>query len=320
MTLRAPLLLLGLTACAAGTPSAPAPASITAIEQISGTTSLLIGMSPVNEKIVWASGVRGAWVRTIDGGATWTHGTVPGGEFLQFRDVHALDANTAWLMSAGTADSARIYVTHDGGSTWTLQYTNPDLKGFYDCFDFWDARRLRSSTLPKAVEGEGSFAASGTCLITRPGGHAWIAVGTPSAKLLHTADYGHSWTVDTIPLAAISSVAFRDDTHGIVLGTDSTAATASTSDGGHTWVRGGRPPFGQGIYGGIYVQGARHPTVVAVGPGGLAWSRDDGTTWTVINNNVYWTAGSAPGARGRAPLGAVWAMGARGRITKLSGF
>ncbi|MBW8772643.1 MAG: hypothetical protein JF590_05045, partial [Gemmatimonadetes bacterium] len=109
------------------------------------------------------------------------------------------------------------------------------------------------------------------------------------------------------------SVAFRDNTHGIVLGTDSSAATASTNDGGRTWVRGGKPPFGQGVYGGIYVQGAKHPTVVAVGPGGLAWSRDDGASWTVINNNVYWTAGSA------SPR-AVWAMGARGRITKLTGF
>jgi photosystem II stability/assembly factor-like uncharacterized protein len=339
-------LLLLVAACAAGTPAPPTPTNITAVEQTSGTTSLLIGLSPVNENVVWASGVRGTWVRTIDGGATWTHGVVPGAELLQFRDVHALDASTAWLMSAGTSDSARIYVTHDGGAHWILQYANPDVKGFYDCMDFWDARRglvvgdavdgqkvilstadggahwgrIYPPTLPPADSGEGSFAASGTCLITRHGGHAWIAVGTPTAKLLHTADYGRTWTSTAIPLVAISSVAFRDDHNGIVLGTDSSAATASTSDGGQTWVRGGKPPFGQGVYGGIYVQGTKHPTVVAVGPGGLAWSRDDGASWTVINNNVYWTAGSAPAARGRAPLGAVWAMGARGRITKLSGF
>src|SRR6476659_2122525 len=120
MTFRHALLSLTIAACAGGTTATPAPANITAVEQNSGTTSLLIGLSPVNEKVVWASGVRGTWVRTIDGGATWTHGVVPGGEFLQFRDVHALDANTAWLMSAGTSDSARIYVTHDGGTSWTL--------------------------------------------------------------------------------------------------------------------------------------------------------------------------------------------------------
>ncbi len=336
----ASLVLSGsLTACAGATPAPPTPINITAVEQTSGTTSLLIGISPVDEQVVWASGVRGTWVRTTDGGATWSHGVVPGGEFLQFRDVHAVDANTAWLLSAGTADTARIYHTRDGGTTWTLQHTNPDAKGFYDCMDFWDPRRglvigdavdgatvvlsttdggahwarLPTSTLPGALPGEGSFAASGTCLITRPGGHAWIAAGTPMARLLHTPDYGRSWTVDTIPLSAISSVAFRDDRHGIVLGTDSSAATASTSDGGQTWIRGGPPPFGQGVYGGIFVRGARTATVVAVGPGGLAWSRDAGTSWTVVNNNVYWTAGSA------SP-GAVWAMGGRGRITKLSGF
>jgi hypothetical protein len=141
-----------LTACATATLTTPVPVQITSVEQSSGTTSLLIGLSPVNAKVVWASGVRGTWVRTVDGGATWTHGVVPGAELLQFRDVQALDANTAWLMSAGTADSARIYVTRDGGATWTLQYTNPDLKGFYDCFDFWDARR--GLVVGDAVEGE----------------------------------------------------------------------------------------------------------------------------------------------------------------------
>jgi hypothetical protein len=67
------------------------------------------------------------------------------------------------------------------------------------------------------------------------------------------------------------------------------------------------------VYGGAIVPGAKPPAVVAVGPGGLAWSRDDGATWTVINNNIYWSVGFASPRAG-------WAVGARGRITKLSGF
>ncbi|MGB7212379.1 MAG: hypothetical protein WBC97_07075 [Gemmatimonadales bacterium] len=337
----APLVIGTLLAACATTPAktTPVPTAITAIEQMSGTNALLIGLSPVNDQVVWASGTGGTWLRTTDGGTTWQHGTVPGGEFLQFRDVQGVDANTAWLMSAGTADTSRIYVTHDAGATWTLTYTNPDLKGFYDCMDFWDARRglvigdavdatpmilatsdagarwarLPATALPSAVPGEGSFAASGTCLITRPHGHAWIAVGTPTAKLLHTTDYGRSWTTDSIPLIAISSVSFRDIEHGIVLGTDSSAATASTSDGGMHWLRGAPPPFAQGFYGGVYVHNARRPVVVAGGPGGLAWSRDDGASWTVIDHHIFWSVASA------SPR-ATWAVGARGRIVKLSGF
>jgi photosystem II stability/assembly factor-like uncharacterized protein len=331
------LILFLLAACSPPAPAPPAPADITAVEQTSGTSALLIAISPVNENVVWASGTAGTWVRTVDGGATWETGRVPGADTLQFRDVHAVDAQTAWLLSIGNGDQSRIYHTKDGGRTWALQFTNPDPAAFFDCFDFWDARRgiavsdavngrtvmiqttdggahwTPVASTPPALEGEGSFAASGTCLITRPGGHAWNAAGTPIARLLHTMDYGRSWTVDTIPLTAISSVAFRDDRHGIVLGTDSSAATASTRDGGKTWVRGGAPPFGRGVYGGVYVPGARTPVVVAVGPGGLAWSADDGASWTVINNNVYWSVGFASPRAG-------WAVGARGRITKLSGF
>lgn len=334
------LLLTGfLAGCAPGSPSAPAPVTLTATEQTSGTNALLIAISPINENVVWASGTNGTWVRTTDGGTTWKSGRVQGAENLQFRDVHAVDSNTAYLLSIGNADTSRIYFTRDGGTTWVLQFTNPEAKAFYDCFDFWSPSqglaisdavdgetrmittsdggghwtRVPASSLPAALPVEGSFAASGTCLITRPGGHAWIAAGTPMARLLHSRDYGRTWSVDTIPLVAISSVAFRDDQHGIVLGTDSSAATAATKDGGRTWTRGGAPPFAQGIYGGVYVTGARTPTVVAGGPGGLAYTRDDGANWTLINANNYWSVGFASPRAG-------WAVGARGRITKLSGF
>jgi photosystem II stability/assembly factor-like uncharacterized protein len=167
--------------------------------------------------------------------------------------------------------------------------------------------------LPAARPGEGAFAASGTCLITRAGGHAWIALGTPKARLLLTPDFGRSWTADSIPLSAISSVSFRDLDHGIVLGTDSTAATAATADGGRSWARGGRPPFAMGFYGGAFVPGVRVATIVAVGPGGAAWSRDDGATWTVLNGNNYWGIGLVSANAG-------WIVGRGGRITRLSGF
>ena len=337
---------LGALAGCAGSPD-PAPVAapiidvwpVPSVEQQSNTTALLIGISPVNEKVVWVSGARGTYARTTDGGATWISAQVPGAEGLQFRDVHALDENRAWLLSIGTADTSKIFFTSDAGKHWALQFTNPLPKGFLDCFSFWDARRgiaisdavdgqvvlwetsdggvrwtrLPPSRLPAAAPEEGSFAASGTCLITLPGGHAWVAVGTPRAKLLHTADYGRSWTSDSIPLVAISSAAFRDPRHGIVLGTDSSAATASTSDGGRSWVRGGKPPFPRGVYGGVYVPGARIPTVVAAGPAGLAWSMDNGTTWNLINSNGYWSVGFASRNAG-------WAIGPGGRITKLGGF
>jgi photosystem II stability/assembly factor-like uncharacterized protein len=327
------LLLPALIACA----SLPQqPRAVTATEQASGTQVLLIAVTPVDDKVVWASGAAGTFTRTMDGGATWKAGTVKGAEHLQFRDVHAMDANNAWLLSIGPADSSRIYRTTDGGATWELQIRNAEPKGFYDCMAFWDASRavamgdafddriyiLRTSDggkrwervaqAPRALPEEGFYASSGTCVVTRPGGHAWASAGTPASRIVHTSDYGQTWSVDTVPIRQIASVSFRDDRNGMVFAWDSTAATATTRDGGRTWMRGGPPPFPKGLYGGVYVPGTSS-TVVTVGPGGLGWSADEGRTWTVINNENYWSVGFASRTSG-------WAVGTKGRITKLTGF
>jgi photosystem II stability/assembly factor-like uncharacterized protein len=38
----------------------------------------LRGVWVVSDKIAWASGAHGTYLRTIDGGVTWTAATVPG--------------------------------------------------------------------------------------------------------------------------------------------------------------------------------------------------------------------------------------------------
>src|SRR6476619_674852 len=121
-----PPALLAVFACVGAFRNAPASAQITRTEQVSGTTSLLIAVSPVNERVVWVSGSRGTWLRTTDGGATWRSGRVVGADSLQFRDVYAVDSMTAYLLSIGTGPQSRIYKTTDAGEHWTLQYTNPD--------------------------------------------------------------------------------------------------------------------------------------------------------------------------------------------------
>jgi photosystem II stability/assembly factor-like uncharacterized protein len=50
--------------------------------QQSGTTQLLIAVSPVNSRVVWAAGTGGTYVITTDGGSTWKSGVVPGAESL----------------------------------------------------------------------------------------------------------------------------------------------------------------------------------------------------------------------------------------------
>jgi photosystem II stability/assembly factor-like uncharacterized protein len=342
--------------CVAGVAAAlAAPASTVAtaqtimrFEQTSGTNALLIAVSPVDERTVWVSGSLGTWLRTTDGGATWKTGRVPGADSLQFRDVHAVSATTAYLLSIGNGNQSRIYKTTDAGANWTLQFTNQDPKGFYDCMSFWDAdrgivigdalgteiamltttdggahwTRVPPSSLPAAQPEEGSFAASGTCVVTRPGGRAWIvASNTNHGRVLRTSDYGRTWSVDTLPITTRSasgpqSIMFRDDQHGVVLGggnaaTPTDVLAAATSDGGKTWTPRARPPLRTGVWGGTYVPGTA--TIVAVGPAGAVWSRNDGASWVAIDTLNYWSVGFATSNAG-------WAVGAQGRITRLGGF
>jgi len=333
-----------------GAGGAPAPSGPTLTPQVSGTRALLQAVSPVSDRVAWVSGHSATFARTLDGGATWQAGRVAGADTaLQFRDVYALDANTAWLMSAGNGPASRIYRTTDGGRSWTLQFTNPDQRAFYDCMDFWDAKRgvavsdavegklvilvtgdggdhwVHPPSMPDAYEGEGGFAASGTCLVAGRGGRAWIGTGNGArARLLHTDDYGQSWAADSTPLPSgnaigITSVSFRDRLNGLAFGgnvgdnNSRGPAVAATRDGGATWALRGRPPFSGAIFGGSWVPGTRVPTAVAVGPRGAAWTRDAGATWTAIDSSAYWAVGFASPRAG-------WAVGPRGRIVKLSGF
>jgi len=70
--------------------------------QNSGTTQGLIAVSPVNARVVWASGRGGTFLLTTDGGATWKAAVVPGAEALQFRDVQGVSEKIAYLQSIGS--------------------------------------------------------------------------------------------------------------------------------------------------------------------------------------------------------------------------
>jgi len=66
--------------------------------------------------------------RTTDGGATWTATTVAGpGSNALISDISALDANTAWIITAphtaGT-NANRIWKTTNGGANWTRLVTH----------------------------------------------------------------------------------------------------------------------------------------------------------------------------------------------------
>jgi photosystem II stability/assembly factor-like uncharacterized protein len=348
--------VVAATIAGLGAQRQPKTVQPTLTPQNSGTANGLIAVSPVNPQVVWASGRSGTFVVTTDGGNTWRAGVVPGAETLQFRDVEGVSAKVAYLQSiGGNPTDFRIYKTVDGGATWTMQFQNQNPQAFYDCFAFWTPNRgishsdsvdgvfpdLRitdgttwqdiSGNMPPALPGEGSFAASGTCVATRGGQTAWIATGASTiARVLATRDGGDTWNAYDTPLVSSPSagaftVAFRNPWNGIVGGGDldpadpNNAATAASSDGGATWTLTNPPPVTGAIFGLAYAQGAGNgdgdgsrTVVITANAGGAAWTPDEGTTWFVLPGVTgYWAVAFVSPKAG-------WLVGTNGRILKIS--
>jgi photosystem II stability/assembly factor-like uncharacterized protein len=287
------LLLIVLIATAGYAEDAWRGHQPTLTPQHSGTTQLLIAVSPVNSRVVWAAGAGGTYVVTTDSGSTWKSGVVPGAESLQFRDVQGVSARMAYLLSiVNNTGDFRIYKTEDGGAHWSRQFKNKTANAFYDCFAFWtpdravahsdsvngvfpDIRTFNGETwhsiarnMPPALPGEASFSSSGTCITTEGWQNAWIATGGSSvARILATRDGGDTWDAYDTPLVSNASaggfsVAFRDPWHGIVGGgnlTSNSSAQAATSDnGGQTWTLTNKPPIPGAIFCLAYARGLEH--------------------------------------------------------------
>ena len=261
--------------------------------QKSGTTQLLIAVSPVDSQVVWAAGAGGTYVVTTDGGEHWKAAVVPGASSLQFRDVHAVSDKIAYLMSIGSnTTDFKIYKTTDGGATWKVEFTNHTVNAFYDCFAFWTPDRgithsdsvngvfpdIRTTdgltwqsianNMPPAFSGEASFAASGTCITAQGDRNAWITTGaSTTARVLATRDGGDTWNAYDTPLVSNASaggisIAFRDAWNGIVGGGDlsnnNSADAATTNDGGRTWTLTKKPPVQGAIFCLAYASGRHH--------------------------------------------------------------
>ena len=326
--------------------------------QNSGTTATLIGISPVDSKVVWASGTGGTFVVTTDGGTHWHAGVVPGAEGLQFRDVQGISDKVAYLLSIGTGTDSRIYKTTDGGATWSLVFTNQNPDGFYDCFAFWNSKRavvmgdsingrfpiLRTTdgatfqdigdNVPPALPGEAGFASSGTCITAQGGKRAWFTTGgaTP-ARVIATTDGGDTWNAYPTPLVSGPpsggfSIAFRDARHGILGGGDLSNPTgvsnnfARSSDGGATWELATPAPINEAIFGVAYVPGAGDAGIGSDNRAGhtIVATGRKGTAWSPDEGDT-WVA--LPDLIGYWTVAfanpkAGWLAGMNGQIVKVS--
>jgi len=253
--------------------------------------------------------------KTADGGASWT---------MQFQnqDPNAFyDCFAFWSPDHGLAQSDSVsgrfpVIRTVDGETW------------HDIGD----------NLPPALAGEASFASSGTCVAAQGRRNAWIVTGGASpARVLATRDGGRTWNAYDSPLrgsasAGIFSVAFRDAWNGMIGGGDLDPAappfdqTATSVDGGRTWAitkaqpnigtvyglsYAGELGIGRGHRGGDHDEADANQTLVVTGPGGAAWTPDEGDTWfTLPGVTGYWGV-----AFGSPKTG--WLVGTDGRILRI---
>jgi photosystem II stability/assembly factor-like uncharacterized protein len=312
----------------------------------SGTRAELRGLSAVGDGVVWASGARGTFARSVDGGRTWVADTVPGAATLDFRAVHALNDGAAFLASAGEAEKglAKIVATGDGGRHWKLSYATAQKGVFLDAIAFWDAKngialsdpvdsaffvltttnggrswtRIAPERLPKVLPGEAAFAASGSALALHGKADVWIGTGGGGrARVMRSKNRGHTWEVSDTPVHAegsasgIFSLAFVDDTLGIAVGGDYTkprlqARSVALTRDGGRSWSASKAPPAAYLSSVAYADGAR--IVVGVGLAGTFVSRDSGQSWTQTDTVALNSVRSAGGA--------VFAVGPGGRIAR----
>ena len=313
------------------------------------SASELRGLAALDATHAWASGSGGTVLRTGDG-KKWEKLRAPeGGEALDFRDLEALGDRVVVLMSAGPGDASRIYRSTNGGETWTLAHTNPEKDGFYDALAFFDAQdglvlgdpvngkfRVRAThdggatwasdpgqIMPAAWEGEGAFAASGTCLFALKGGNdAWFVTGgAKEARVFHTSDRGRAWTVASTPAPAgnassgLFSVAFLDARRGFASGGDYKQPQFNglngirTEDGGATWTA--APLSATGFYSAVVPVPGAKDDLVAVGLAGEAASPDAGRSWTK-------TGDTPMNAAAFTALDSGWAVGPKGTALRFA--
>jgi len=188
-------------------------------------TPSLRGSAIIGDSL-WVSGSNNSVFVSQDAGKTWADKSVNIPLKTGFRDIALFDSKTAIVMGIGSGEQSVLYKTTDGGNNWEMLYQNQDKAGFFDSIAFWDQnngllmgdpvdgfyvikktndggktwRRIKIKNIPKFIEKESAFAASGNTLIVGKKGTAWITTGGFSASVYSSSDFGETWQRHKVPL------------------------------------------------------------------------------------------------------------------------
>ncbi|AFL84056.1 BNR/Asp-box repeat protein [Belliella baltica DSM 15883] len=299
------------------------------------------GLSPLTSEIVWASGSNGTWLLTLDAGKSWSSGIIAGLDSVDFRDIEGLDATSAIAVSAG--QPAVIYKTIDSGATWEKKYEGPGT-AFLDGISFYknqkgyaigdpiDGKWMVLETIdagetwtwlessPMAEPGEGSFAASGSTILTDQD-HIWFTSGGIKSKVYMSADGGHDWEITDTPIIqgepsqGIFSISKLDNNNLIAVGGDYLQPdlaynnTIYSMEVGKNWEL-ISTTFPSGYRSGV-TYFPRFHWVISVGTNGSDYSVDGGINWQKFSDEGFHAVFMDKAQ------GSIWASGLDGKIARL---
>ncbi len=290
---------------------------ITALQ--SGAKTSIRGLSVVDNSVAWASGSNGWTAVTLDGGKNWTWKQVSGYEKLDFRDIEAFSENNAIMVSAGSP--AVVLRTTNGGVTWNEVYRNDSPEIFLDGMDFWDSKsgmiygdpingkmqllktsdsgltwqNINDNLNVSLIEGEASFAASGTAIRCLKNGSVYIVTGGMQSRIFVSKNFGDTWTVYSCPIiqgkssTGPFSIAFLNSKKGVAAGGDYQKDTLRenilllTKNGGKSWMK---PLIGPDGYKSA-VEYITSKKIIATGTSGTDISTDGGRTWSQLSSEGY---------------------------------
>jgi len=230
-----------------------------------GTKTSLRGLSPVSDRVIWASGSSGYVGLSVDGGRNWNWKQVKGYEKTEFRDIEAFDDKTAVIM--GITEPAVILRTTDAGKNWKLVYTDTTKGCFFDAMDFFNNgsgivigdpldRRiylaksnnagkswavLPPGSRPFIDSGEACFAASGTNVMQTAKAETVFITGGVSSYFYKKDQRVKLPLLQGGETKGANSIAIKDKNYMVVVGgdfmqkEDRTGVCAYTRNGGKTW-------------------------------------------------------------------------------------
>jgi photosystem II stability/assembly factor-like uncharacterized protein len=304
--------------------------------------------STVNENVCWGiNSLTAQFIRTTNGGTTWTSSVVGGATGLLGASISALDANTAWaaMRVPGNSTGGGVFKTTDGGMTWTPQPTAfPLPSGQPNTIHFFDANngvclgsinggsweiytttnggsqwtRVPPANIPAPVQGDisGSYSPS-------VGNSVWFS--TEYNSVYRSTDRGMTWSAarDVLGSGNLGPyIAFRDSLNGVGCAPSPfnfRNMISRTTDGGITWtlIRAASIPATPSTFYPAYVPGTRAYVITsnfnlglfAVTIPGSMYSVDDGLSWTQVDNLAHGQAAFVSGRVG-------WSSGVNDSIYK----